>query len=97
MEPGSARAVGTRGLLWAEQGLQPAWARSLGLALPGCSAQPGHALALPFVSEMISRRGFHRHLGYQLRGIQNTYTFESASFNTLPHLSPPVQRRVLEG
>lgn len=94
LEPGSARAVGTRGLLWAEEGSgqpgpdhwdRPRWG-------PGCCAQPGHALALPFVSEMVSRRGSHRDLGYQLRGIQNTSTFDSASFSTLPRISLPVPR-----
>lgn len=40
LEPGSDSALGTEGvgLLRTQEGLQPAWARSLGLALPGALA-----------------------------------------------------------
>lgn len=38
LEPGSDSALGTRGLLWTQEELQPTWARSHGLVLPGALA-----------------------------------------------------------
>lgn len=46
LEPGSGDALVTRGLLWTQEGLQPAWAS--GLALPGALvAQPSLPLTCP--------------------------------------------------
>lgn len=47
LEPGSDSALGTRGLLWTQEGLQPAWTRSLGLALPGALAALPSLLDMP--------------------------------------------------
>lgn len=48
LEPGSGKALGTWGLLWAQEELQPAWARPLSLALPGAlAALPSQPLTCP--------------------------------------------------
>lgn len=80
LEPGFDSALGTRGLLWTWEGLQPAWATSQGLALPGALAAlltHRSAPAQPFVSKMI-------HPGVAFTGILGT---NSGECKTHPHLN----------